>query len=240
MPIRRSHLAGLAIIAALAAQAAAPSLALAEPAGPPISVAAPPGQAQPARVLPAPRRPAEAAPPQARVEPASSASWGLQTVLSLALVVGLIIACAAVLRRAARGAGGLAGAVGVGGRAPSGILEVLGRYPIARGQTLILLRVERHVLLVAQTVGGRGATPTLATLARFDEADDVAAILLKARDQDSESLSRRFETTLKAFEDESDRKLSAVTPRGGPAQAGPGSRALRGRLERLRRTELTA
>jgi flagellar biogenesis protein FliO len=77
------------------------------------------------------------------------------TFLPLLFVIGLIVALAAVARGIIKNKGGLVGAMGAGGRAPSGVLEVLGRYPVARGSTLVLLKLDRRVLLLAQSRGGK-------------------------------------------------------------------------------------
>lgn len=58
---------------------------------------------------------------------------------SLFAVVGLIILLGALYKWLSSKAGGLAGQVGAGGKSPAGILSVLGRYPLGRGQTLVLL-----------------------------------------------------------------------------------------------------
>ena len=56
--------------------------------------------------------------------------------LDVALVLGLIFGLAVVAKKVSGKGGGLMGAMGPGGKAPAGLLEVLGRYPLARGQTL--------------------------------------------------------------------------------------------------------
>lgn len=112
---------------------------------------------------------------------------------ALAVVLGLIFALRWALRRVSA-QGGLRGQLGAGGKAPSGVLEVLGRYPIARGQSLVLLRVDQRVLLLSQSGTG------FRTLAMFDEPSDVASLLMKTRDEESESLSGRFRQMLGAFE----------------------------------------
>jgi len=121
----------------------------------------------------------------------------IQTIASLAIVVGIIGLLAMVVRKLAKRSGGLMGAIGPGGRSPSGLLEVLGRYPVAAGTTLILLKLDRRVLLVSQS-GGRGLRggASLTTLTEIIDPEDVASILIKARDQEGESLSHRFQEVL--------------------------------------------
>ncbi len=120
-------------------------------------------------------------------------------LVPLLLVVGLACGCAWVLRRAAKASGGLAGALG-GAAAPSGILEVLGRYPLARGQTLILLRVDRRVLLLSQQAGLRGSGPGLSTLAELTDPGEVASILGKVHDAAGNSASSVFRSLLGAVQ----------------------------------------
>lgn len=124
-------------------------------------------------------------------EPAGP-SW-LRVAGALAIVLGLIFLARLAIRRVAS-TGGLRGQFGAAGRAPSGVLEVLGRYPISRGQSLVLLRVDQRVLLLSQSGSG------FRTLANFDDPSDVASLLMRTRDDESESLSGRFRQMLSAFE----------------------------------------
>ena len=80
-------------------------------------------------------------------------------------VVGVMFVCGVVRRR---GGGPLAR----GGR-PSGVLEILGRYPIARGQQLVLLRLVSRVVLLHQSRNG------LTTLSEVTDSDEVAALLAR-------------------------------------------------------------
>jgi len=56
---------------------------------------------------------------------------------------------------------------------PSGVVEVLARYPVARGQHVVLLKVGRRVIVVHQ--GGQ----SMRTLSEFSANDDVADILAR-------------------------------------------------------------
>ena len=129
--------------------------------------------------------------------PSGVGGWA-RSLASVALVIGLILVLAAAARFVSRRSGSLAATLGPGGRAPSGVLEVLARYPVARGQVMVLLRIDRRVLLLSQTVGGKGAGFT--TLAQFDEPSEVAAILRQTRDEASESMSVRFRQALERFQ----------------------------------------
>ena len=125
----------------------------------------------------------------------SQGGWWVRTALALAGVIGLILLCKVALTRvASRGGGSLASPLGPAGRAPSGLLSVLARYPIAKGSTLVLLRLNRRVLLLSQT--GQGFT----TLAEIDDPEEVAALIMRAEDEEGASLTRRFRTMLKQAE----------------------------------------
>jgi flagellar biogenesis protein FliO len=118
----------------------------------------------------------------------------VRTVVALGAIVALILGIRWLSVRAARGMGGLRGQLGAGGRSPSGLLVVLGRYPVARGQTLVLLKLDRRVLLLCQTSSG------FSPLAEVTDPEDVASILTQARDDEGESLSNRFNALLKSVE----------------------------------------
>jgi flagellar biogenesis protein FliO len=110
-----------------------------------------------------------------------------QTAVALAVVLGVIFVLATLVARIGRAASrtNLTAALGPGGSSPPGILEVLGRYPISRGHLLILLRVDRRVLLISQSSGGRRSAPVMQTLSEIDDPTSVASIqrLVAAHDQ---------------------------------------------------------
>lgn len=146
-------------------------------------------------------------------------------ILPLAGVLALIAGCAYVFRIAAAKSGGLMGELGAGGRAPSGVLSVLGRYPVSRGTTLVLLKVDRRVLLLCQS-GSRGTGSTMSTLCEFTEAEDVASLLMKTRDELEASQAESFSKVLK----ESDRRAEqAINVAVQPQQLN----AIRGRVQRM-------
>ncbi len=121
----------------------------------------------------------------------SDGGWGMQTVLALAAVIGLILLCKfGYTKVASRGGGSLAAQLGPAGRAPSGMLSVLARYPITKGSTLVLLRLDRRVLLLSQTNQG------FSTLAEITDPEEVAALIMRAEDEEGASLTRRFRTML--------------------------------------------
>lgn len=119
-----------------------------------------------------------------------------QLAVPLATVIGLIFAAAAVLRAAARRQGGLLASALTAG-SPSGLLEVLARYPIARGHSLLLLKLDRRLLLISHERSGKlGTHSEMRTLCEISDSDEVAAILLKVSAQETNSLASQFQTLL--------------------------------------------
>lgn len=133
----------------------------------------------------------------------------VRTTVVLGGVVAVILGLAMGVRVLARRHGGLMAACGAGGRSPSGVLSVLGRYPIARGQTLLLLQFDRRVLLVGQTTGRSGAR--LATLAEMTDADEVASVLVKSRDESGESVAQKFREIVEKMSEPASAPERAVT-----------------------------
>ncbi len=117
-----------------------------------------------------------------------------RTVIALSAVIALAIILKFGVKRLAGLSSGLSSQLGAAGRSPSGVLEVLGRYPISRGQTLVLLRLDRRIVLLSQTPAG------FATLSEVSDPDEVASILMKARDDEGASLAARFNTLLREVE----------------------------------------
>jgi flagellar biogenesis protein FliO len=152
----------------------------------------------------APATTANTARPAIASQSAVGAMWdnpAVRTSGSLLLVLLLIVALAAIAKRLVAKGGGLAGALGAGGKAPEGLLEVLGRYPLTRGQTLILLKVDCRVLLLSQTTPRiRGGVGTLTTLCEITQPEEVASILVKAGEHDAASASGKFTSLLRAFD----------------------------------------
>lgn len=136
----------------------------------------------------------------------------VRTGVALSGVLLLIVVLATIARALARKNGTLASALGAS-RAPSGIIEILGRYPLARGQTLLLLKLDRRILLVGQTHSRlRGGQGSLATLADISDAEDVASILLRAQDDESARTAARFKSLLDRFDRDHNPGIEEVEP----------------------------
>jgi flagellar biogenesis protein FliO len=145
-----------------------------------------------------PLGPVEVRPSEAGDSPVRSTGSTGQTLVALCFVLGMVTVAAAVLKRATRVSGGLIGALGAGGRAPSGVVSVLGRYPVARSATLVLLKVDRRVLVICQSRVSGGIT--MSTLSEITDAEEVASILLKTRDEEEAQRADRFQEILAASE----------------------------------------
>lgn len=130
---------------------------------------------------------------------------------ALAAVLGIAVALAWATKRFARARGTLAAAIGPGGASPSGVLEVLGRYPLARGITLVLLKIDARVLLVSQSMSRAGAS--MQTLCEIDEPDQIASILLKASRNERASIADRFQSLLSSSDRAMDRELESAAGR---------------------------
>ena len=153
----------------------------------------PPHESRPLRAAPAQRGASSSA--ESPTSPRSIASDPVvRTLGSLALVIAIILGLRWFLTRASRITGGLRSQLGAGGRAPAGILQILARYPIARGQTLVLLKLDRRVLLLNQTPEG------FKTLSEVIDTDEVASILRACRDEEGLSMASRFSSLLSGLE----------------------------------------
>lgn len=122
----------------------------------------------------------------------------VQTVLALALVLGLIVLVATILRKFAASRPGLMAGLGTGGPSPSGVLEILGRYPLGGGQTLVLLRFDRRVVLAHQVGGRRSAS--MRTLSEVTDPDEVASIMMKTRAPADERAESSFREAIRRME----------------------------------------
>jgi flagellar biogenesis protein FliO len=120
-----------------------------------------------------------------------------KTLGALVVVVGLMLILVMAFRWVSARKGGLIASLGPSGRAPSGVLEILARYPIACTQRLVLLRVGQRVILCCQTTGAKAASGAMTTLTELSDPEEVASILRVIRDQDGRSNRTAFKNALK-------------------------------------------
>lgn len=134
----------------------------------------------------------------------------IQTIASLLGVILLILGLGQVYKRLAKFQGGLAGQLGAGGSAPSGIIEVIGRYPISKGMTLVVLKFDRRVLLLSHATSSKGKwgrAASMDVLCELSDTEDIASILLKMRSAAGDSIAQSFEQTLRDADDLTDEHL---------------------------------
>ncbi len=137
----------------------------------------------------------------------------LQTIVALLGVILLILGLGQVYKRLARTQGGLVGQLGAGGSAPSGIIEVIGRYPISKGMTLVVLKFDRRVLLLSHASSSKGKWgqgASMQVLCELSDAEDIASILLKARSASGDSIAQSFEQTLREADELTDEHLRGI------------------------------
>ena len=93
----------------------------------------------------------------------------LQVGGGLAVVVAILWLLRSLVRRGSARAGGLSSRAG----APSGVVNVLARYPLARGQQVMLMGVGQRILVVHQSAG------TVQTLSELTDPDEVLALRMQ-------------------------------------------------------------
>lgn len=121
----------------------------------------------------------------------------VKTFGSLAVVVVLILLLKGVVGRFGRGLAGR------GGR-PSGVLEILARYPVGRGQSVVLMKLGRRLLLLHQN----GSSMT--TLSEISDPEEVANLLGRVEAGGRSNRGPSFETALNQWASKHD----VVTPQG--------------------------
>ncbi len=134
-----------------------------------------------------------------------------RVLMALVGTIALAIGVAAGFRRLAGGRFGLTRSA----RAPSGLVEVLARYPLSPRNQLIVLKLDRRVLLLSEATGVRGSSAGLRTLTEITDPEEVASILLKTRDDEGDSIAAKFRDAM-------DRQASAHDAFDEPVQAPPG------------------
>ncbi len=113
-------------------------------------------------------------------------SWGLQTVMALGVVIGLIYLVRAVLRRMH----GLSGP----SSSNTALVEVLARCPVAARTHVLLLRINDRVIVAGQTQAG------LNTLAELDDPDEVAGLVARVDASRPTSITSGFNKLLSQFD----------------------------------------
>jgi hypothetical protein len=86
-------------------------------------------------------------------------------------------------------------------------MEILARYPIARGQHLTLLKLGRRVLLVHQT------GTAMSTLTEVADPDEVASLLSRIEAGSSGRDADRFRSMLKQYQREHDAAIATAARR---------------------------
>ncbi len=146
-------------------------------------------------------------------------SWGLKTLTSLGLVIGL-----ALLVRW--------GYVRLGGKiaaSSSPVVEVLSRTTVAPRSHVMLLRVGGRVLVVSDSSAG------MRTLASLEDAQEVADILGAVSAAKPNSITRGFGQLLNRFNEDHDQQPNDQDPAGNDPHTETGTRdSVSGLLARVR------
>lgn len=118
---------------------------------------------------------------------------------ALSVVLGVLLLCRLFLKRAAmtmRGAG-----------RPSGVIEILSRYPVGRGQQLVLIKLARRIVL-AHLSGS-----TMRAISELTDPDEVAGLLARMEAGASERAASRFRAVLNEFATEQATGADPRSPR---------------------------
>jgi flagellar biogenesis protein FliO len=114
---------------------------------------------------------------------------GSGELLRVGAALGIVLAIALLLSRTVRR---LNGATRPG--RPAGVLEVLARYPVGRGQHIAVLRLDRRLLLVHH------AGTRMEPLTEISHPDEVASLIGRLEAGASGGDAERFRRTLAEFE----------------------------------------
>ncbi len=85
-----------------------------------------------------------------------------------------------------------------GGRRPSGVVEVLARYPVGKGQSLVLMRLARRILVLHQASG------SMSMLTEVSDPDEVANLISRLESGSRLADAAMFRRTLNSFEEQHD------------------------------------
>lgn len=161
--------------------------------------------------LPLGPAPSQSLPPsESPTGPSDLGAGVIRTGGALVLVVAIAFGASIGLKKLSRSRGGLASDLGAGGRAPSGVLSVLGRFPVARGQSLVILQMGGRVLLLNQAHQNRAGGPAFATLAEMTDAEEVADLLSRVSDATGDRGDERFREALASLESSPDDSAEVV------------------------------
>lgn len=204
-------------IAALAIAAAAVAL----PADPPTRPIAPPATSPLAATVGAADDESESHAHRPIAPPGGSTFYdAAKTGAALITVLGLMLLLKRVLKRVGDPSA----------RRPSGVVQVLARFPLAKGQQILLLEVGRRVLCVHQ---GGGAA---ATLCAFDDLTEIAD--LKARIEAGSPERAAFERELTRTIERSPSAAHAGAARPVVAETIDLTKNRRGAAARIARADL--
>jgi flagellar biogenesis protein FliO len=110
------------------------------------------------------------------------------TALALGATIAAIFGARALVKRFGNGLGG--------GKRPSGVVEVLARYPFARGHHIVLIKVGRRVLVTHQSAQG------IQTLSEFTSQAEVADIVARCESGARGTEQFSFDALLRGSEKE--------------------------------------
>jgi flagellar biogenesis protein FliO len=118
----------------------------------------------------------------------STGSWVLKTMGALGLVIALILLLRLILQRMNR-------------YTPSGtdgLVELLGRSAIGPKTSIMFLRIDRRIVVVAQTPAGMN------TLTEINDEEQIAALMARFEAAKPQSLSVGFKSLLSRFDRDHD------------------------------------
>lgn len=117
---------------------------------------------------------------------------------AMGLIIGLILALKWILQRSSSKFDGA--------DRPSGVLEVLARYPFGKGQQLVLLKLGRRIILTHQTAEG------LATVSEITEENEVASLLARVEAGTRKKGEKKFQAFLNNYQAHHTTQSSASSP----------------------------
>jgi flagellar biogenesis protein FliO len=120
------------------------------------------------------------------------------TALALGATIAAIFGARALVKRFGNGLGG--------GKRPSGVVEVLARYPFARGHHIVLIKVGRRVLVTHQSAQG------IQTLSEFTSQAEVADIVARCESGARGTEQFSFDSLLRSSDREFDAPGTSALP----------------------------